>query len=198
MIGKLIICTVKELDDTAAHKKYLITRSNPANAHYTMESRLAPSKKLFQWYLNNYKVDPNWWVIYKLKWKEEKENDKDYHTAIQEMVDFITSGLTVALGCFCFNESKCHRALVKEDIMSKVHKEVPKPPDNKHRSFQATCMGPFGDGLLNVEAITTKQRGTMMCIELEPGPGLITKQQAMDFFGLVDPEPSMSRGGTDV
>lgn len=191
MEGKLVICNVRDLDKVTAHKKYLITRSNPANANYTMESRLAPSRKLFQWYLNNYKVDPNWWVTYKMKWKEEKENDKDYHTAIQEMVDFITSGLTVALGCFCFNENKCHRIIVKEDIMSKVNKEVPKPPDNKYLSFKATIMGSFGDGLVNVEAITTKQRGTMMCIELEQGPILITKQQAMDFFGLEDKEISI-------
>ena len=191
MEGKLIICNVRDLPKVVAHKKYLITRSNPANAHYTMESRLAPSRKLFQWYLSNYKIDPNWWITYKLKWKEEKENDKDYHTAIQEMADFITSGLTVALSCFCFNEGNCHRILVKEDIINKINKEVPKPPDNKGLPFKATCMGPLGDWIVNVEAITTKQRGTMMCIELEQGPVLITKQQAMDFFGLVDRETSI-------
>lgn len=57
---------------------------------------------------------------------------------------------------------------------------------NKYQSFMATQQGPFGDWLVEVFGVINENRGTMMCVPTEQGPVYITKQQAMDFFGLVE------------
>lgn len=62
---------------------------------------------------------------------------------------------------------------------------VPPPPQKeKYETFFAVSQGPFADGSTEVFVVDNKKYGPMMCIATEEGPIYITKQQAMDFFGL--------------
>jgi len=62
--------------------------------------------------------------------------------------------------------------------------EPPPPPKDKYETFWAMSQGPFIDGSHEVFVIDSKKHGPMMCIGTDEGPVYITKQQAMDFFGL--------------
>lgn len=96
-----------------------IARKPTTHPNIIWKPSLAPSQQLFSWYWRN-KSLPNWWGTYCQMWEAEKKNDSDYLDGIYYLTGLVRTGRIVAIGCYCKDETKCHRSLVLADIINRL------------------------------------------------------------------------------
>lgn len=111
----LKLCHVSELKDMDVQIKACITRKDVHAADVQWVPDLAPSPSLYGFYIDH-KNDPDVIAEYTRRWFIEKRHDVNYQTKINNVRFHLRQGRSVALACFCVDESKCHRRLVKQDI----------------------------------------------------------------------------------
>lgn len=82
---------------------------------------LAPSKNLFNKYLNQWKHKESsfWWKDYCNQYK--KEINTEY---INKLEEGLNQGKNVTLICFCGDETICHRSILKEIFQQKGFKTI--------------------------------------------------------------------------
>lgn len=123
MSGKIITCTIRELDKVKADIRLLITRKGAQSKNWIWVPELAPSKILFglsrQW--KEQGLWPQLWPSYETIFKEEMFRDgRDVY--IKRVISHLKDGKTLAMGCYCprtpayMHEGKlaCHRRILAE------------------------------------------------------------------------------------
>jgi hypothetical protein len=118
-----------------------ITRGNPPAGMNNWQKKdnprvaaLAPSSHLIFDFWNNSSKDDSAWLEYCAKWREEKHNytpgdltaensddptvwwSSQYYDSIVRIDEHLTSGVNIALGCWC-TDNHCHRFLVAKDVI---------------------------------------------------------------------------------
>ena len=114
--GKLYLVAVSKLKQLPEDVKIklLITRKKLDINGITYFPELAPSKKLFFKYLNEWKSGkvPNWWDLYKQEFISQLVTPA-MTKAVERVYTAITNGNDVAIICFCTNK-QCHRYIIGE------------------------------------------------------------------------------------
>ena len=103
--------------------RILVTRYRPRGVKMEEETwnewdkSLAPSKELHAAWYGKHGLKKIDWIEYKRRYISEMKNQKDRigHWAIQ------SKNRTITLLCFCKDESRCHRILLK-DLIEKACK----------------------------------------------------------------------------
>ena len=85
----------------------------------TMFPQLAPSKELYQYYLANRDINPNWWDKYRERFLEEMQGVQ-MQIGIHTILQLLQSGIRVAIMCFCPNANTCHTSLLEAEIRRRI------------------------------------------------------------------------------
>jgi uncharacterized protein YeaO (DUF488 family) len=80
---------------------------------------LGPSKELWKAYVKFKQIT---WEEYEQRFREEMTKSEKAQRSIKELANRSKNGDTITLLCYCKDEKKCHRYIVKELIKSYLDK----------------------------------------------------------------------------
>ena len=102
-----------------------IARGNISNVDLKL-IELAPSKELFNWYINLKKSNSlyeGWFKDYRKVYLNQMKNNNKSLNALKTIKRMLEEGNDVAVYCFCEDVSKCHRSIIG-DLFEKKGFEV--------------------------------------------------------------------------
>ncbi|MBM7853901.1 uncharacterized protein YeaO (DUF488 family) [Desulfohalotomaculum tongense] len=111
--GLVITTNVSSLKKLKCDQIWLIARAGKEIPGTLRVRELAPSKQLFQRYINEWRFkDPEeWWHLYREQFYNEL-NKEEKLKPLRYLWKLVKSGETIALVCFCRDYRYCHRSLV--------------------------------------------------------------------------------------
>lgn len=113
--GLLITASIRNIKYLCCDEIWQITRSRQINPDIRWVPELAPSKYLYEKFIQEWKgKDPaSWWPFYQEIFNRElsQENKKPFLRLLWKK---LKSGQKIALVCFCPDHRYCHRTLVAQ------------------------------------------------------------------------------------
>lgn len=110
--GSVHICSLSKLRLVPKDNNYLflVTRGTRKIKGVRQTYELAPSPQLFSQYLSEWKNSPpcEWWESYSKLYLEELN-----YNFINKLTVGIDEGKDITLICFCGDENRCHRKILK-------------------------------------------------------------------------------------
>ena len=110
--GEVFLCCLGRLKSVPRDNNFvfLVTRGKRSIDGVRQTTELAPSKDLFYKYTNLWKKSSeNWWHLYEKQYLDEL--DLSFIDKLREGLD---SGKNITLVCFCGDETRCHRSILKK------------------------------------------------------------------------------------
>ncbi|HJT48095.1 MAG TPA: DUF488 family protein [Nitrososphaeraceae archaeon] len=109
--------SLRESKEMSDGLRILITRFRPRYVKKGNENwdawyrELAPSRQLWYDYFKSHKIG---WNRYRELFIEQIRNDPKSTELIHWLCNFENSNNNITLMCFCENEKRCHRSIIKE------------------------------------------------------------------------------------
>ena len=119
--GEIITSSFKQSKVYDVDEKWLITRGGKNLTGYKWVPELAPSKKLFNKYINSWKEKPPaiWWNKYKSEFMK-KFKDPQFIVKLALLYEKVhNQNENILLVCFCKNVKYCHRKLIASFLLEK-------------------------------------------------------------------------------
>ena len=121
--GNLILRSSKDMRVSNAYN-INIARGNIINTDYRL-LELAPSKELFNWYINLKNTNnlyEGWFEDYRKVYLNQLKNNKKALNQLKHIKDKLDNGINVAIYCFCKDVNKCHRNIIGNLFEKKGYK----------------------------------------------------------------------------
>lgn len=113
--GYVITTNVASIGRIACDEVWQITRANKHIRGAIWVPELAPSSRLFNKYIKEWKGKPpdEWWPLYRAMFNQELGTTQKFNV-LRRLWRTVRSGRIIALACFCKDGTYCHRRLVGE------------------------------------------------------------------------------------
>ena len=111
MKGKLYLASHYELDVIPSNINIINIARKDMSGVNDKRISLAPSRELFNWYMNN-KNNVNGFDDYEKVYMNQLKNNKYALNELSSIKNMLESGKDVCLLCFCRNINTCHRSLI--------------------------------------------------------------------------------------
>lgn len=115
---------LRKITFTEETEMWQITRAGKELPGGVIVKELAPSPKLFNMFVENWKGNPphTWWNEYEKAFQEELKTEEKL-VVLRELYKKLLQGRNIVLVCFCRDHQYCHRKLVA-DFFAKYSVEV--------------------------------------------------------------------------